>query len=295
MTVEYREFTESDTTEVYGMFRRSVFDYVERIGLLEEGEGDDVEAAWDRQRDLFRHLTATAARDWIALGETGVVGWARAVERDGHVQLTHFFVDPATQGQGVGRGLLERTIPLGWGRSRSIIALQNPLAMGLYLRFGVQFNGTSIDLFGKPTGTGDLGGIELAPTDDLEAIKVFDREILGYDRSVDLAFLAEDRGAFLCVRNGTPVGYTFGHNGNYTGPTGTADPADMGFVLAHLDRIAAERELDVFHFTIPANASFGIRWALEQGYRIDPFYEMLLTSEPMQLDRFMMTQPSFIW
>lgn len=295
MIVEYRQFTDSDTADVYRMFRASVTNYVMSIGLMDRSEHDDVDAAWDRQGGLFSHLSATADQDWVAESESGIVGWARAIERDGHVQLTHFFVDPSTQGQGVGRGLLERALPLDWGHSRSIIALQNPLALGLYLRFGVRFNGTSIDLYRKPHGNGETGGVELVPADGLDEIRQMDTDILGYDRLTDLEFLAGDRGAFLCVRGADIVGYTFGHDANYTGPTGVIDPADMGFVFAKLDRIAAERELEVFHFTIPANAHNGVRWALEHGYRIDPFFEMLLSSEPMRLDRFMMTQPSFIW
>ena len=294
-TIAYRQFDKSDTEEVYRLFRGSITDYVRQIGVVDTGYEDDIDAAWDRQGPIFEYLTEVADKDWIATDGQQIVGWARSLERDGHVQLTHFFVDPATQGRGVGRALLERAMPLGWGRSRSILATQNPLALSLYLKFGVEFQGLSIDFYGTPHQPADTGDLDFVTADDLDQVIELERDLLGYSRPQDLEFFASRRLPQLCVRNGSVVGYVFGHDGVYVGPAGVRDPADMALVLAHLHNSSGELGLETFHFTLPANSGPGVRWALGHGYKIDPFYEMLLASEPMAVDRFLMTQPSFVW
>jgi hypothetical protein len=43
-------------------------------------------------------------------------------------------------------------------------------------------------------------------------------------------------------------------------------------------------------------AKRAVSWALTSGYKIDPFYEVLLAKNPsMNLDRFIMTQSAFVW
>ena len=54
--------------------------------------------------------------------------------------------------------------------------------------------------------------------------------------------------------------------------------------------------MDSLWLTVPAQAKEAVNWALESGYRIDPFYEVLLAREPtLQLDRYILTQSAFIW
>lgn len=294
--IEYRRHDESDRNEVFSMFRGSVFDFVRQIGLVGPDDHDDIAAAWERQGPTAVHLENTAAEDWVALAETGVVGWARSVERDGHVQLTHFFVDPSTQGRGVGRGLLERAFPLGLGRHRSIMATQNPLALGLYLRFGVEFQGQTFEIGGRPVERPRVRDVELERSELTDEICAIDAQILGFDRRVDLEFLAGDRPLFLAASNGATVGYAFGSNGTSMGPAGAVEPSFLPGILAGLDTKAAANGIEHVRYTLPGPASAAIRWALESGHHIDPFYEVLLADTPrIELDRYLMTQPGFIW
>lgn len=106
--VTCRRHEPSDRNASYEMFRSSVFDYVIRIGLVDSKERDDLAAAWNRQGSMMVHLEASAAEDWVAELDGPIVGLARSVERDGHLELTDFSVHPAAQGMGAGRGVLER-------------------------------------------------------------------------------------------------------------------------------------------------------------------------------------------
>lgn len=106
-----------------------------------------------RGRALCLKPTSATDRSRNRVAEDGdgrLLGWALSVARDGLLELTHFFVDPASQACGIGRGLLERAFPLGRGRARAILATQDPRALSPYLKFGVGYAGMTAELYGSP-------------------------------------------------------------------------------------------------------------------------------------------------
>lgn len=293
--VDYRPFVTSDRRRVFEMFRGSVFDFVRRIGLIGPEDEDDVDAAWSRQGPTAVHLEETAREDWVAELDGDIVGWARSVERDGHLQLTHFFVDPSTQGRGVGRGLLERAFGVE-AEHRSVMATQNPLALGLYFRFGVEFQGQTFEIGGRPAEREPVAEVRLERSDLTEEIVAMDSETLGFDRRIDLEFLTGDRPLFRAIQGSETVGYAFGSNGSYVGPASVVKPELLPGVLAALDTEAARADVSHVRYTLPGQASAAIRWALESGHMIDPFYEVLLADiSRIKFERYLMTQPGFIW
>lgn len=300
MTIRYRPATPEDERPAFEVFRSSLWAYVQGKGIV-AGEDQDLDAAWARQGALMQHLQRTAALDWVAEdGEGRIVGMARSIERDGHVQLTHFFVGIDAQAVGVGRELLRRTFPLGWGRHRSIIATQHPRALGLYLRYGVEAHGVGLALTKKPQAslpTSDLVprrvGNDPAATASVVAIE---SDVLGYRRPEDVEFLVSDRPVTLYERRGKVVGFGFGSNGLASGPAAVSDPRDLPAVLADQETMAAEAGLDEVQISLSSAAAHTLRWALQHGYRIVPFYEMLLLDAPViSFDRCAFTQPAFIW
>ena len=299
--VRYRLATEADERAVFEVFRASIWSYLRDVGLVGPGEVQDVEAAWERQGSLMRHLARTAAHDWVAEDDGGrIVGMARSVERDGHAQLTHFFVDEAAQSGGVGRELLRRAFPLGWGRHRSILATQHPGALGLYLRFGVEAHATGLRLSKVPEpidSQSDLVARRLGHDPEAAAVvESIEAQVLGYRRPTDLAFLIAERPLTLYERRGQPVGYAFGTRGGASGPAAVLDPFDLPSVLADQERVAHEDGIAEFEVLIASSAAYTLRWLLSRGYRIYPFYEMLLLDTPfISFDCYAMTQPAFIW
>lgn len=283
------------------MFRASLWAYVQQIGFVGPDEVDSVEAAWDRQGPLMQHLESTAAEDWVAEDASGtVVGMARSIERDGHVQLTHFFVDPQAQTRGVGRQLLELAFPLGWGRHRSVIATQDPRALGLYLRFGVKARGLGIALSKRPAVTEvptTLRIEEIGPgSASVDAIGAIDQQVLGFRRDQDIRFLLSERPACLFWRGREPVAYLFAGTGLVAGPGAALDRSDLPVLIAEQELRALAAGHETISIGLSTAASDTLAWALEHGFRIEPFYEVLLSDAPtLQLDRYLMTQPAFIW
>lgn len=294
---------------VFAIFRRSLYDYLYRIGLASEAEAKDppVTDAWKRQGPFIEHLWATAAENWVAVGsDDRPLGWAMSVERDGHLELTHFFVDPGGQNSGIGRGLIARAFPLGRGTHRSLAATLDARALSLYLRSGVSFVITSADLILRPGGvaeTTDLEFTPLAPDDSaVTAIAALEKTILGFSREVDTRYLLETSHAWLAKRAGRPVGYAFGiprnppdatDFGPGCGPMAALDPADLPALIDHV--LTGASGIDEVSVTVPLSNHHALSHVLKRGGKIDPFYLMILADAPtLSLDRYIHTSPSFI-
>ncbi len=251
----------------------------------------------------MEHLAATAAEDWVAEApDGGIIGWAQSIERDGLLELTFFFVDPAVRARGIGRGLLERAFPLGRGTSRVIAATLDPPAVALYLRSGVSFAATTLEVLGRPAEsevTTDLAIEHVEPGTEAaaeEAIVDIEHELLGHRRPEDTRFLLGSRPAWLARRGGRVVGMAFGTSAaDMSGPIGALDPGDLPALLATVENDAAARGVEELGFTIPMINRTALDYVLGRGFRIDTFYTFILSSDDrMRLDRWVQTQPSFI-
>jgi GNAT superfamily N-acetyltransferase len=277
--IAYRPLIEADVPAAYAVFRRSLFDYLFRIGMVDAATATDppIESAWASQGPWVGHLSATAAENWVAEDVGGkIIGWAMSTERDGVLELTHFFVEPGTQARGVGRALLERAFPLGRGRHRVI----------LYLRFGVGYVTTSMDMFRAPEAVeqeADLQFERLAADEaSVRAVGDIEQVILGHRRDIDARFLLRMRPAWLARRGDAVAGVAFGAQGSNSGPIAALDPADMPALLA-------------LYFSVPMVNDVAVRHLLARGFQIDPFYvKVLADTRSMQLDRWIHTGPAFI-
>jgi GNAT superfamily N-acetyltransferase len=303
----FRRRLEKEMPVAFRVFRRSLFGYLKRTGEVDPAEdwlsATAIEESWTRHAAWMEHLAATAAEDWVAEDPDGrVIGWAQSIERDGMLELTMLFVDPDAQSRGVGRGLLERAFPLGRGRTRTISATQDPRAVALYLRFGVSYLTSSIDVLGPPrasTIATDLLIERVLPgvTADAEAaIADIERALLGHARLEDTRFLLGKRPAWLARRGGRVVGMAFGMDGDCTGPIGVLDPADLPALMGTVENDAVERDVKELGFTIPMVNATALDHVLGRGFHVDTFYTFLLSSSTeMRLDRYIETQPTFIF
>ena len=301
MPIEYRRFNPDDRMPVYRMFRESVWDFMLRNGICGPDDENDVDEYFRRQKDLYLHLEETACEDWVAEDDGGrLLGWARSIERDKHLQLTHFFVAPGAQDGGIGKGLLERAFPLERGRQRSIIATTNALALSLYLRQGVSFQGMAFSFYGQPRPREAESALRIerveASPKTLDNILQIDSRVLGYRRPEDLAFFMRQQPVFLLRDAGRLVAYAFGCDGYSAGPAATLEARHLPILLQQIEQSACDAQMESLWLTIPAAARQAVNWALSCGYRIDPFHEVLLAKEStMQFDRYVMTQSAFIW
>ncbi|WP_295075802.1 GNAT family N-acetyltransferase [Tabrizicola sp.] len=298
-----------DIPPAYAMFRRSLFDYLYRMGVVGIALAKDppITDAWRRQSPWVEHLWTTAKENWVALDNAGqLIGWALSIERNEHLELSVFFVDPGFQGKGLGRELVSRAVPQSGCRHLTINATQDPRALSVYLRSGVRFASTSVDVLVRPTSvekTDDLTFERLAPCEDaVEEIVAVERDILGFARRTDIRFLLQRRPAWMALRGGRPVGFAFGVQPNPPdtddvspgcGPMAALNPSDIPSLVDLVIRSAVG--IEEFTVTVPLANHRAVQHLLHRGGQIDPFYMMTLTtSDDLSLDRYVHTSPPFI-
>ena len=110
----FREGGAGDLREAFHLTERAMHSAARRLGISEGPEPgeEEIERRWARRRGRSEFLTARLEGcSWICEGPRGMLGFARVVRFDGMEQLTNVLVDPAEQGRGIWRALLERCWP----------------------------------------------------------------------------------------------------------------------------------------------------------------------------------------
>ncbi len=131
-----------------------------------------------------------------------------------------------------------------------------------------------------------------ASPDVLADLGRIDDDVLGHRRDVDHRWLLSDRQGFLYRRNGEVVGY--GYMGENNGPFALLDPADFPAVLAHAETLAATEGHDSFTVVVPMVNETAVRYLLERGFRLDPFFSYLMSDSPFgRFECYIETKPTF--
>ena len=298
-----RRATDDDLRPAFAIFRRSVIAYAFQHSIVPSPElsDDAIADAWALRGPFIEHLWRTAAENWIAVESSGrPIGWAMSVQRGDHLELTHFFVEPGTQSKGVGRALLGRALPSAWPGHRSIVATLDPRALSLYLRSGVRFITTIIDLENPPRPVTVESDLEFETLDGSEAsveiVAGIEEHLLGHRREVDTRFLLGLRPAWVARRRGVAVGFAFGDRGDeLTGPIGALDAADIPALLAKVENEAHAAGRSNIYLSTPLDNTAAVDHLLARGFTLDPFVVTLLADDRwLRTDRWIHTGLSYI-
>ena len=298
MTLTYRVGTLQDTGPTFDVLVAALADLDRRAGTAELRKAWTdpafVRQYWAQRRPLLEHLARTADRFWLAEREGQVVGYARSIRNDGVRELTEFFVLPGSQGEGVGRELLDRAFPHDATGRRIVIASTDLPALARYLKAGVSPRVSIYPMSGTPQAAvvpTDLAFAlaEPGPT-TLAAIREIDRAVLGFTRDPDHAFLMSDRRVYLYRRGDRVIGY--GYVGTSTGPIALLDPAAFPAVLAHAETEAAKQAEPAFRVIVPLVNRIVVDYLLGRRLRLDAFPMVLMSDEPVgDFTRYVGTNP----
>jgi hypothetical protein len=296
--VTFRPGTLEDSPAVFEIFRRTITDLGQRLGVQTISGGDDPEVLaqlWTRRRPLFEHLARTADQYWIAEKEGRIIGYARSIVRDGLQELTEFFVLSAEQSAGVGRGLLERALPRQGASHRAIVATTDTRAVIRYLKVGV-YPRFACSYFSRPAQAASVPSdltfepISTAP-DTIDQLRAIDLALLGHRRDQDHHWLLQNRQGYLYRRAGEPVGY--GYYGYSNGPFALLNEADFPAVLAHAERQAASRG-DDFGLEVPLINRAAVDYLLAQRFQMDGFITMFMSDKPFgKFENYIFPSPPF--
>ena len=299
-TFKFRRFKPEDNIRVCEVFARSLSDLLLRAGdeaLVDLEDPQDWQRFWDRRKALFNHLSRTGD-SWLAEDNQRIVGYARSICRDGLRQLTEFFVLPEAQGQGVGRGLLQRAFASEDGQRRLVVATTDGGAIMRYIKSGVQVQSVVFDFEKSPEPeklTTDLGFESISQGESaLAVLNAIDTRILGFTRETEHRWLLNNRAGFFCRRDTKVVGYGFVGRED-TGPFALLSPDDIAPVLGYAENLAAESNHDEFWLMVPLANHHAMDYVAARGFEMDQRFPMLLmTDDPrIKLDRYVMTLPGF--
>jgi GNAT superfamily N-acetyltransferase len=297
--IVYRQFSSAEMRDVFNVFAAALDDLLIRLG---EEAWNNLEQAWERVGSLVMHLSETAEQNWVAERDGKMIAYARSTVRDDVRELTELFVLPEAQSSGVGRELLRRTFPEETMKNRIIIASPDQRSIPIYLKVGVYPRAPISYVYRENPEIipyeSDLETIAVTDSQEhLSWLNQIDREIIGFERTIDHLFLIADekeRRGYFFMRDGACVGY--GYIGKRNGPIALLNNADFPTILAFAETDAAKNGRKEFGVDAILSNRVVIDYLLSRKCRIDTaFMESLMTAEPtIKLENYIPTAPAFI-
>jgi GNAT superfamily N-acetyltransferase len=243
-------------------------------------------ANWPRRPDYIDHELATGTLTVCELdGE--VVGFGGVLERGEVAHLADLFVRRDQLGKGIGKAILERTLPAG--SRRVTFASKDPRALPLYMRFGMVPVAPLLYLKGWLDAAARLvdSGVSLRES-TAEEVADLDRVASGRDRRQDLEFVGAHGQCLGAIHRGRVIGYGFVRlveGDAFVGPTGAVTADGSRRTALALIHWAAE------HATSCHIAAFGPHPAasalVDAGFRIEDMDTFMASDVRLiRLDRY---------
>jgi GNAT superfamily N-acetyltransferase len=229
---------------------------------------EPAELRWGRGIQRIRHLLA---RDpdgaWVADDRGAIRGVSMALVREGVWGLSLLAVEPASQGEGIGRRLFERALATAEGtRGQIILSSLDPRAMRSYARAGFAIQ-PAVCAFGavRRAAIPDGLGVRAGGNGDLELAAEVDRRQRGGAHGADLEALRA-AGFELLVRPGE--GYAFHREGSPALLAARDLEAGRALLWAVLAASAPGREVGIMFLT--EDQGWAIDVALAAGLSLEP-------------------------
>jgi GNAT superfamily N-acetyltransferase len=309
----FRDGTVADLTATFELSERAMHESAARQGVVPRDpplSDARIRADWLRHRSLIEFIAAQPdGRYAICESVDGIVGYARVARFGAIEQLTELMVDPAHQGRGIGRALLERCWPgdptpdLG----RLVVAAGAPNDLTLYTDFGVMpvaghwhMRARAEDyLFRRSQETdAPVPAVHvLKPERAVEEWLRLEPEAIGHDRRGLQEFFARDRTclAYSAPDSETPAALCWVSSEGDIGPAVGAAAGDLvPVVMAALDRVAKSREPETLGVYVTTLSWWLIRRLRTLGFHV--FWpSWVLCSVPLPgLDRYAPTRPPHV-
>ena len=244
---------------------------------------------------------------WVAEANGEIVGFVFSWTAGDFWFLAQLFVNPASQGDGVGSALLDRAFEharKSGASNRALITFAfNVVSTGLYIKYGllprlpiyvVQADRAALKL---PSTHSKLRAVDIADTPaHRELLAWLDGAALGFSRERHHVFLRAQsavRGVLL-HRGETCVGYAYVSAAGHIGPLAVNQREDMGDAFATaLDMAVASGAPQVSAF-LPGVSKAALDIATASGMRL-AVPTMLMSAEPFgDWERYLPTNPGFM-
>lgn len=217
---------------------------------------------------------------WVAEEDGATIGVTISSKHEALWFLGYLFIDPARQGGGVGRGLLERALTNGGDDAplRALITLAyNPVSTSLYIRHGMFPLEPVYALDGPPAAVRQWAGAqqhlpsETITGDDAAAIpSAIDRAVLGTARMSMHRFLLSVPGntCHFFRHDGAIRGYAYVSAAGRVGPAAAEAPLSFERALATAMARAADTSPGAVSLTLAGANPGALSAAFAAGMRI---------------------------
>jgi hypothetical protein len=282
--ITYRRAREEDAERTFEIVQ-------EAQGDLDRRMGREPHAALPAARVIrFRHFCVRydGERFWVAESGGRMIGAAYATLRDDVWYLDALHVIPEFQARKVGSELIRRCLAgAGPTTARTVLTdAGNPISNGLYLRFGMLTQDSTVSLDG-PIGQrrGEAPRLTARPIDperDVAALAAYDLATVGFARPTDHEFWLGVPGleGRIVERDGSARGYLYVSSGGAIGPVAVADPRDLPAALDVAADIAAEAGATTLHIRNFGTARGAVEWSVQRGLKVSGI-GLMLSSRPV--------------
>lgn len=252
--------TLDDVEDVMAVVQAANVDADRRAGREPELPSEQDRATTRRGMQRFVERDPDGA--WVATDGGTVVGMAEAIRRGSFWGLSMLFVDPAWQGKGVGRRLLEATRPYAEGAQlRMIMSSDDPRALRRYSLEGLAMHPAAevagvVDRTRIPSGLPGRDG----SADDLDLVDSVDRGLRG-SRAEDVAYLLSVSAEMDVVDAGTARGFLV-RRGRRVAMLGATDEQTAALLLwRHLAQVDGKVSI----WALTAAQDWAVKVALAAG------------------------------
>lgn len=317
--ITFRPAAGSDLAACEDIWRESLNHYLLPLGQQEIPPDNKA------LRLLHAHALATdPSLFWVAMapddaGPGGgsvapaVVAFASAMRRGQVWFLSMLFVRPGRQLGGIGRALLERTLP-----TESAVTLAvatdpaQPISNGLYASVGMVPRLPMFNLIGRPMRPDGMptlpdavrptrfdAGAQTTPSAGSEGLDLelgaLDRDLLGFAHPQDHEFVRRQGriGFAYRDRGGSLVGYGYTSEVGRIGPVAARDATLLAPIVAHLLTAVPPRGASAIW--VPGDSGSVMQMLLRAGLRMEGFPVLLGWSRAFaDFGRYMPTSPGIL-
>ncbi len=268
-----RPMRHEDIDSVVVVFRQALQDMRRAIGLPGDYDSSRLDGG-------VSHLLATdPGGSWIVENEhAGIVGFAQGARRDDLWVLAHLFVLPSSQGAGLGRALLNRSLEYGCEcRSGLIASTPFPAAMTLYARLP----GFVVHPMVSASGRVDRQALASAPdvrvgdSSDRDLIDAVDRQIRTGSHGSDIDYLLESGSTLYVISD---RGYAVAGSDQVDLLAATDEQAARQLLSEALRRTDCERTVTIKR--IGAGQPWAVEVAVSAGLQLSPWGPLLARDCP---------------
>lgn len=261
--MDFRPITQADLATCADVFWVADDDLMMSLGLPTNPHNEA------RVLALFDHIVANDARRcWLAEDRGRSLGFAMSVQRGEMTFLSMLFVLPDSQGRGLGRELLERSMAGSTKRGVCIFSAQ-PISAALYARYGMVPRVPMYTLMGRPkTALPSLDrGLRIGPV-AVAAVESVDVEVEGFARAIDhAAWERWDRTRYGLFDGDEVLGYAYAQVSGRLGPVVVRRPE---LALPLIGRLMQEVEpIEDWMINVPGPAAEPFEALLKAGMRLD--------------------------